>query len=565
MSNVWKVVRVLAVVVGVFFAALVLDRAADFLKPPAPPAQPIKQAPWLEQGWSSSERYWFHHATKGTLVHTDPLRLVRGPGRTARSRRSGPSGCCRATPTCRSWASSPAPSPGPATRRATATPRRSSWGGGTPGARPCSARTRTACPVGFAITRAYKDPTSQQMLPDQIGLTCAACHTGHLEYNGVSLRIDGANASTSLSQLTKAATAALLLTDVLPWRFKTFADRVLGPNATKEQRKALHAELKKTLKTLAGQAAATARIDKKNTEEGFNRLDALNRIGNAVFYTNLAAAKAPGFDPLVNYAPVDAPVKYPHLWNTPWFSWAQYDGSIEQPAIRNVGEALGVAAKVNMTTYDDPARLWTSSVPVHNLGEMEQLIEGGNPQERLLDHRVRGFTGLASPKWPQDVLGAIDPVEAAAGRRLYAERCQGCHLPPVDDPGQALHDPAHWTPPNQYGESYLQVPLVPQRTWSAIDPGQARVLSTRKITVPLALGVQPGVTDPEDRIDLLHHAHRAPDPADVLTGPGLGGAVGRRQVPGAQGPAAERPAGRGRQRATAPTASRRWSPTRPGR
>lgn len=493
MSNVWKVVRVLAVVVGVFVAALVLDQAADFLKPPAPPAQPIKQARWLEQGWSSSERYWFHHATQGTssipipyawfVALAEPKISPFGPERLL----SGDAYMQKL-----GFIPSPKPGAGDQARYGYAAPiqlgRRDPWGETLPSENP------DGLPVGFAITRAYKDPTSQQMLPDQIGLTCAACHTGHLEYNGVSLRIDGANASTSLSQLTKAATAALLLTDVLPWRFKTFADRVLGPNATKEQRKALHAELKKTLKTLAGQAAATARIDKKNTEEGFNRLDALNRIGNAVFYTNLAAAKAPGFDPLVNYAPVDAPVKYPHLWNTPWFSWAQYDGSIEQPAIRNVGEALGVAAKVNMTTYDDPARLWTSSVPVHNLGEMEQLIEGGNPQEPLPGHRVRGFTGLTSPKWPQDVLGAIDPVKAAAGRRLYAERCQGCHLPPVDDPGQALYDPAHWTPPNQYGESYLQVPLVPQSVVGT-DPGQARVLSTRKITVPLALGVQPGVKD----------------------------------------------------------------------
>ena len=29
------------------------------------------------------------------------------------------------------------------------------------------------------------------------------------------------------------------------------------------------------------------------------------------------------------------------------------------------------------------------------------------------------------------------------------------------------------------------------------DPGQARILSSRKITVPMALGVQPGVTDPK--------------------------------------------------------------------
>jgi mono/diheme cytochrome c family protein len=495
MSNRWKVIRALALLVGVVVAVLGLNALGTFLEPPLPPAQPVRQARWLEQGWSASERHWFHHATQGTssvpipyawfVALAEPRISPFGPERLL----SGDAYMQKL-----GFIPSPKTGAGDVARYGYAGPIQA----GRLDARgePLPSENPDGLPVGFAITRAYKDPTTQQMLPDQIGLTCAACHTGHLEYNGVSLRIDGANASTSLSDLTKAATAALLLTDVLPWRFKTFADRVLGPQATKAQRKALHAELKTTLKTLMGQAAATARIDKGNTEEGFNRLDALNRIGNAVFYTNLVAAKAPGFDPLTNYAPVDAPVKYPHLWNTPWFSWAQYDGSIEQPAIRNVGEALGVSARVNMTTFGDPARLWTSSVPVHNLGEMEQLIEGGNPQERLPDNRVRGFTGLMSPKWPQDVLGPLDPAKAAVGRRLYVDHCQRCHLPPVDDPNQALYAPALWTPANAYGESYLENHVIPQAVVGT-DPGQARVLISRKITVPLALGVQPGVTDPK--------------------------------------------------------------------
>ena len=495
MSNLWKTIRVLAVVVGVFLAVLGLDRVATFLNPPLPPAQPVRQVRWMEQNWSSSERYWFHHATQGTssvpvpyawfVALAEPKISPFGPERLL----SGDAYMQKL-----GFIPSPKAGAGDEARYGYAAPIQ--LGRRDPGGELLPSENPDGLPVGFAITRAYKDPTTQQMLPDQVGLTCAACHTGHLEYNGVSLRIDGANASTSLSDLTKAATAALLLTDVLPWRFKAFADRVLGPKATKAQRKALHAELKTTLKTLMGQAAATARIDKGNTEEGFNRLDALNRIGNAVFYTNLVGAKTPGFDPLTNYAPIDAPVKYPHLWNTPWFSWAQYDASIGQPAIRNVGEALGVSARVNMTTYADPSRLWVSSVPVHNMGEMEQLIEGGNPRERLPDGRVRGFTGLASPKWPQDVLGAWDPAKAAAGRRVYADRCQRCHLPPVDDPGQALYAPKLWTPSNEHGESYLLNRVIPQSVVGT-DPGQARILSSRKITVPMALGVQPGVTDPK--------------------------------------------------------------------
>ena len=47
-----------------------------------------------------------------------------------------------------------------------------------------------------------------------------------------------------------------------------------------------------------------------------------------------------------NYAAHSAPVHYPRIWNSPWFSWVQYNGSIEQPMVRNAGESLGVTAEI---------------------------------------------------------------------------------------------------------------------------------------------------------------------------------------------------------------------------
>lgn len=492
----WIVALIVFVIAGVG-----IQKVKAFVDPPLPSPQPVREARWLDQGWSESDRYWYHHATQGTSTLPIPyvwfVALARPkilPGKETLFISDGYMQKLGFIPSPPSGGGEA----GPAGGREKAYGYKARIGGVPADASIESNRglNPAGMPVGFAITKAYRDPTTGKMLPDQVGLTCAACHTGHLEYNGVSLRIDGGNAATSLSQLTTALGGALLLTDVLPWRFSAFADRVLGPQATKAQRQQLHADLKTAIKTLVAAAKATSAIDKRDgVPEGFNRLDALNRIGNQVFYANLLPVKSATFDPLVNYAAPNAPVKYPHLWNTPWFNWAQYDASIGQPAIRNVGEAMGVQARVNMTTYDQPHKLWDSSVPVGNLARMEQQIEGPNPLARDPDGRVRGFKGLSGPKWPQDVLGQIDQVKAEAGRKVYALRCQGCHLPPVDDPNQALYSPSLWTTSNEHGESYLKVKVIPLSVVGT-DPGQAEILSGRKIKAPLALGLQPGVTDP---------------------------------------------------------------------
>ena len=79
----------------------------------------------------------------------------------------------------------------------------------------------------------------------------------------------------------------------------------------------------------------------QSIEEGYGRLDALNRIGNQVFSLDLKKPE--------NYRGSSAPVHYPRIWNTPWFDWVQYNGSIMQPMVRNAGESLGVSAELNLT------------------------------------------------------------------------------------------------------------------------------------------------------------------------------------------------------------------------
>ncbi len=206
------------------------------------------------------------------------------------------------------------------------------------------------------------------------------------------------------------------------------------------------------------------------TYEGYGRLDALNRIGNQVFSLDLKNPK--------NYAAHAAPVHFPRIWDAPWFNWVQYDASIMQPMIRNAGEAMGVTAELNLINEKKP--LFSSSVQVQTLYEMEQMIMGNQPTLEA------GFSGLASPKWPKDILPPIDEKLAAEGGVLYARHCQGCHLPPVGT--KEFFESKRWLEPNAVGLRLLDLELIDLKHIGT-DPGQAEGLANRKVEVPPNLGI----------------------------------------------------------------------------
>jgi hypothetical protein len=78
----------------------------------------------------------------------------------------------------------------------------------------------------------------------------------------------------------------------------------------------------------------------------------------------------------------------PHIWGVELVRLGQYNKSIEQPMIRNGGEAVGVGAKVNWTGRG--RTLFTSTVPVDNLCRIESGLAG--PKQPQGDNRftVRG-------------------------------------------------------------------------------------------------------------------------------------------------------------------------------
>ena len=142
-----------------------------------------------------------------------------------------------------------------------------------------------------------------------------------------------------------------------------------------------------------------------------------------------------------NVRALTAPVAFPHIWDTSWFDWVQYNSSIEQPMIRNAGEAMGVGAKVNWNPSKGP--LFTSTIPPDRLYAIESRLAG--PKQP----RTAQFTGWVA-RWP-DGYSRIDGSLAPRAPPLQGQ-CQGCHLrrrhqefckgrtdPAQDNPGATLY------------------------------------------------------------------------------------------------------------------------------
>ena len=410
------------------------------------PEYPIpSRTTWLQQGWQSSERDWYHRADQGTLTFGIPREF---------------------------FVALEQPEPSASGREMLSDPRYLDRFGFIASDGPL--------PIGFAVGPTTVDPATHQPWVNprdnqpfaSIGLTCAACHTGRLVYQGKEVLIDGGSGLLNLGQFSKALGLSMVATSYNPLRWQRFADRVLGPNAPAAANTMLRAQFKSALARLAWQhdhdVAVQETAEHKSVEEGFGRLDALNRIGNQVFAINTRQPE--------NYAATSAPVNFPHIWGASWFDWVQYNGSIQQPMVRNAGEALGLATPVVLG--GEASQLLRSQLQTRTLVRMEQLLAGPQPKGR--------FAGLRAPAWPEDVLPKIDQVLAAEGAALYVTHCQGCHRP-------APNSATFWAPELWEriggGLSVLKLKLIPI-TEIGTDPAQAVDMINRRVAVLPALGIK---------------------------------------------------------------------------
>ena len=276
------------------------------------------------------------------------------------------------------------------------------------------------------------------------GLTCAACHTGQLTYRGTAVRLDGGASQQDLVRFFGDMIKALGLTwgarlvDRPKWERFSATVNALGYVPEED----LAADVIKLVNKLGGEKLhsrwSTTHSNLYPVADGFGRQDALGRGGNN------------GFDKIgnpANLAVANGPVSYPAVWEAVNWDWVQYNASIQQPLGRNIGEVLGVGGRVTLQSKNK-SDLYDSSVNLEGLQTIETTIRK-----------------LKAPKWPADVLGAIDQAKAARGAQLFTKNCAGCH-------DNFKRDPTH---PGDW-----QVRLIPLDEVGT-DPHQAANLKNHKI------------------------------------------------------------------------------------
>jgi hypothetical protein len=318
---------------------------------------------YLDQGWGPAETLWYYHADQGSmLLPRDVLVHLEQPD--SQSRIVDPANLSR-----------------------------------------------------FRFLNQHKTPNNPDALPvgfarhdDHIGLTCAACHTGQIIYNGTAVRIDGAPALIDMigffQQIEKALDQTLS-DDAKLTRFATASGR--------DQAAA---------RTLLGGSQrwfkSYSRANASTTREGYGRLDAVGRILNAVIRMTSDEGHS---------LPPNAPNSFPLLWDAPrhdYVQWGGFAGNSGAGALgRNAGEVIGVFGRVDVKNYKTAAeakRGYRSSIEGLALVAMEESLRK-----------------LKSPRWPSEILPPPNATLVARGEPLYKQHCQACHaLINRDDPGRKV-------------------------------------------------------------------------------------------------------------------------------
>lgn len=413
---IFAIIIVLLLVVGSFLflhSSQLRVVVPDYQKPP-------EELVHIDQGWTEDQRFRFHHTPQGTrLVPYDWFMALEQP--------------CFSLFGCELFADK------------TYLARFGFL------ASPVESKLNPdGLPIGFARQEDFYDPDTRKTYP-VVGLNCAACHTGELHYGKYAVQIDGAPAMIETGQFQKALGLSVIFTDLIPFRYGRFEKRVLGPSASEDQ--------KAELKTRFTAFIEKAKFEKTNTDRGkvydnlagFGRTDALTRIGNQVFAVDMINA--------ANFAQSNAAVRFPQIWDASWFTWVQYNSSISDPLVRNVGEALGVRAAAKL--YGPDAKDFGNSVHMEGLKAVEDLLSGPAP-----------YQGLWSPKWPS-IFPQLDSRKVLRGAELYKLHCQACHFPPVADLLTDLKSarPTYWWE-NGQGKRLLKVKDV-KVDYVGTDPHEA--------------------------------------------------------------------------------------------
>jgi cytochrome c5 len=393
---------------------------------------------YLWQGWKPADSMWFYNTTQGSdLLPYDFFMALEKPGTSELFRSDDNLNYYRYLPQ-KSTLSNP-----------------------------------DALPVGFVKDR-YKGK-------DYVGLTCAACHTGQLNYQGIGIRIDGGPAGTDMDSFLKDLAAALwtVRIDSGPVHSQ-FVKRVMDRGHYSSEK-----DVVSDLQKYAQRLEMYNVINHSETRYGYSRLDAFGRIYNRVLehivtqdelkdQLDQLNATAPDLvktgkldaadvaaiehqqnggilsdnqrDHLVlrlsQQLPLktllrlsekifnrpDAPVSYPFLWDIPQHDYVQWNGIGANASLgsigRNAGEVIGVFGTLDWA--EKPGTSLSSFLSGQGIHVTHiSFASSINVHNlRLIEDRLKL---LQSPKWPEDILGPIREERRARGERLFKTYCEACH------------------------------------------------------------------------------------------------------------------------------------------
>ncbi len=317
-----------------------------------------------------------------------------------------------------------------------------------------------------------------------IGFTCAACHTGQINFKGQAIRIDGAPAMADMVGFLSALQQAMEATLQDEAKLERFVARVVARKGDFRKADKAKTALQRWTETIA----LYNQVNQSTVDYGYARLDAFGRIYNRVLqhvinrgqlhslllrttdavgnrlltpaqvdlvltdiddtiignkgfaqiYERLQS-KAPGYPGLTGEALLrirdslfnepNAPVSYPFLWDITHSDYVQWNGLGSNAGVgplgRNAGEVIGVFGTLDWSAHQ-PRFSLSAKLSGQSNKRMQVNFKSSIDLvnlERIENH----LRSLKSPVWPEDILGKIDQERASRGQLLYQEYCQSCH------------------------------------------------------------------------------------------------------------------------------------------
>ena len=277
-----------------------------------------------------------------------------------------------------------------------------------------AARRRQGLAIRTGCRSACRWRASKICGMEMIGLNCAACHVGQVQYQGHAVRIDGggnmALRSTSSSSDLGAETEATVKT---PHRLARFWDGCARCGASGGRRRARRSRRRRRRDVHAADHAtlhaAIAACSKRRSGVLRERADAETLARRSAPTRATAGSMRSGSAATSCSAPsvptACRPTRrsaFPHIWGMEYTGWLQWGANTNSVMERNIGQALGVGALFDAKTFESTVRL-------ENLHQLETLAYKITP-----------------PKWP-DTFPPIDMARAARGREHFYQHCAGCH------------------------------------------------------------------------------------------------------------------------------------------